>query len=38
MNKKNKNEANITLDNQPNQRLEINQPEWLQGAFIASAW
>ncbi|AGP49847.1 hypothetical protein PSYCG_11885 [Psychrobacter sp. G] len=38
MNKKNKNEANITLDNQPNQRLEINQPEWLQGAFITSAW
>ena len=38
MNKKNKNEANITLDNQPNQRLEINQPEWLRGAFIASAW
>ena len=37
-NKKNKNEANIMLDNQPNQRLEINQPEWLQGAFIASAW
>ena len=38
MNKKNKKEANITLDNQPNQRLEINQPEWLQGAFITSAW
>lgn len=37
-NSNSKNETNITLDNQPNQRLEINQPEWLQGAFIASAW
>lgn len=37
-NSNSKNETNITLDNQSNQRLEINQPEWLQGAFIASAW
>lgn len=37
-NSNSKNETNITLDNQPNQWLEINQPEWLQGAFIASAW
>ncbi|MFC6380324.1 YraN family protein [Psychrobacter glacincola] len=34
----NKNETDVTLDNQPNQRFENNRPEWLQGAFIASAW
>ena len=37
-NNNNKNESDVTLGTQPNQRLEINQPEWLQGAFIASAW
>ena len=37
-NNNNKNEPDVTLGTQPNQRLEINQPEWLQGAFIASAW
>ena len=37
-NNNNKNEVDVTLGTQPNQRLEINQPEWLQGAFIASAW
>ena len=38
VNKNNKNETDVTLDNQPNQRFENNRPEWLQGAFIASAW
>lgn len=38
VNNNSKKETDITLDNQPNQRLENNQPEWLQGAFIASAW
>ena len=33
-----KNVKNTTLDNQSNSLLEQNQPEWLQGAFIASAW
>ena len=37
-NNNNKNEPDVTLGTQPNQRLEINQPEWLQGAFIALAW
>ena len=37
-NRNNKNETDVTLDNQPNQRFENNRPEWLQGAFIASAW
>ena len=37
-NNNNKNEADVTLSTKPNQRLEINRPEWLQGAFIASAW
>ena len=37
-NNNNKNEVDVTLGTQPNQRLEINRPEWLQGAFIASAW
>ena len=37
-NNNSKKDTNITLENQPSQRLEINQPEWLQGAFIASAW
>lgn len=33
-----KNKTDIALDNQSNQGLNISQPEWLQGAFIASAW
>ena len=37
-NNNNKNKIDVTLCTQPNQRLEINRPEWLQGAFIASAW
>ena len=37
-NNNNKNESDVTLGTQPNQRLEINRPEWLQGAFIVSAW
>ena len=37
-NSNNKNETDVTLGTQPNQRLEINQSEWLQGAFIALAW
>ena len=32
------NKKNIILGNQPNPLIEQNQPEWLQGAFIASAW
>lgn len=32
------NKKNITLGNQSNPLIEQNQPEWLQGAFIASAW
>ena len=41
VNKNNKNKTDSTLDNQPNQsnqRFKHNRPEWLQGAFIASAW
>ena len=34
----NKNEVDVTLGTQPDPLLEINRPEWLQGAFIASAW
>ena len=37
-NKNSENETDIRLDNQLNQPLEKDQPEWLQGAFIASAW
>ena len=37
-NNNNKNGADITLGTQPDPLLEINRPEWLQGAFIASAW
>ena len=37
-NNNNKNKIDITLGTQPDPLLEINRPEWLQGAFIASAW
>ena len=37
-NNNSKDKTGIALDNQPNQGLDVSQPEWLQGAFIASAW
>lgn len=37
-NNNNENEVDITLGTQPDPLLEINRTEWLQGAFIASAW